>query len=652
MMRILCLLFLLLPVCALALPRGAGGVLSNQTITGLTLSNQIVTPGIASGVVVGTGTVTVSNGSAAAATLALSNSGSCPSPGTNNSNYSIASMTLSTAANIPSETDAICISVTLATATNSPQYYSFTMSVVDTPGTSPNLAANPPYTCSTNRYVSTVGNDSWDGTSPTFVSGTTGPWLTPSKASTASGNTCVDYLSGTYVVQGSGTNILTGGTSESAYLVWRSYTPASRAVIQQGTTPAAGGMFGMFGNFIWFDNLELDGNATGCSGHSCVGDYGLAPGNGGTSAHNYHVTNMYIHDMGGGGIGAANTGDCFRFEHNVTARTSSLSTFQESGINVFAPTNVTGLTSCGWADADAHHIIIAWNDSHLNFETWNGSHSDGDGIILDTCGSYSYTIRVSNNVTYGDGGFAIGTDNCPNILIANNTMYNDYLDNSNTGTFRSLIYLNGCVNCTVVNNVLQSAVGAAALSKNIGILIFGSSTGSVVTNNVVNAVSAPSCASLSGTLSGASGACYVTGNTISGASNKLATSPGWTTTPTAFSAVTTGASGTGSTATITYSGASLGVGALISVAGTTPTGYQAVATTTAASSGSASYASAATGAQTVAGAIVLLPTLGNYALVGGSAAIGYGTTWTGQPASDVDAGACGSALVQCPATAF
>ena len=69
------------------------------------------------------------------------------------------------------------------------------------------------------------------------------------------------------------------------------------------------------------------------------------------------------------------------------------------------------------------------------------------------------------------------------------------------------------------------------------------------------------------------------------------------------SAATTGASGTGSTATITFSGITIPVGTQITIAGVTPTGYNGTYTVTASSSGSVSFASTTTGAQTVAGAI-------------------------------------------------
>ena len=69
---------------------------------------------------------------------------------------------------------------------------------------------------------------------------------------------------------------------------------------------------------------------------------------------------------------------------------------------------------------------------------------------------------------------------------------------------------------------------------------------------------------------------------------------------------TRSASGTGTTATLTYSTSyTIPVGSTIVVAGVTPAGYNGTFTVTASSSGSVSYANATTGAQTVAGTIIV-----------------------------------------------
>jgi hypothetical protein len=98
------------------------------------------------------------------------------------------------------------------------------------------------------------------------------------------------------------------------------------------------------------------------------------------------------------------------------------------------------------------------------------------------------------------------------------------------------------------------------------------------------------------------------GTTIGGR-NALAQIYTGSTTPltTAVGGATTATSGTGSTATVTLTSApNVAVGDLITVAGVTPTGYNATAVVTAVSNTSpysVSYANTTTGAQTVAGTV-------------------------------------------------
>ena len=66
---------------------------------------------------------------------------------------------------------------------------------------------------------------------------------------------------------------------------------------------------------------------------------------------------------------------------------------------------------------------------------------------------------------------------------------------------------------------------------------------------------------------------------------------------------TTGASGTGTVATITYTGSAFTVGSFITIAGVTPLGYNGTWQVTASSSGSVSFLSSTTGSQTVAGTV-------------------------------------------------
>jgi hypothetical protein len=75
--------------------------------------------------------------------------------------------------------------------------------------------------------------------------------------------------------------------------------------------------------------------------------------------------------------------------------------------------------------------------------------------------------------------------------------------------------------------------------------------------------------------------------------------------PLTWASATTGASGDGTTATITFAGgATIPVGHAVNIAGMTPSGYNGTWKVTASSAGSVSFLNATTGAQTVAGTAV------------------------------------------------
>jgi len=94
---------------------------------------------------------------------------------------------------------------------------------------------------------------------------------------------------------------------------------------------------------------------------------------------------------------------------------------------------------------------------------------------------------------------------------------------------------------------------------------------------------------------------------------------------------TTGASGTGTTATITFAtqSSAASIGSSVTVIGVTPVGYNGTFTTTNTTTSSVSYASAATGAQTIAGTVQVA--LGPFTATSGSAIVnvfdvGHGCT--------------------------
>ena len=240
----------------------------------------------------------------------------------------------------------------------------------------------------------------------------------------------------------------------------------------------------MYASYLVLDGIEVDGNQAACSGLPCSENYNI--GLGGPAFHHSWITNTYSHGAGGGGIGAGAAGDCMWFIHNVTTDNSATSTYAESGISIWEPSNVAGLTSCG---SSSFHMQVLWNVSAHNLEGSTipaADHTDGDGIIMDTftANGYSYTSLVANNVAFDNGGFCIGQDNSDNVTFANNTCYNDYRDTMNPGTYRGEIFNNGGSNVSYLNNLVQSVPGPGILANNVTALSYASATSFTWTHNV------------------------------------------------------------------------------------------------------------------------------------------------------------------------
>lgn len=145
------------------------------------------------------------------------------------------------------------------------------------------------------HYVSTAGNDGWDGTTPEYVSGTTGPWLTIEYADgrTLAGETC--YIrAGTYLCVGfyvpqSGTaedRITFDNYQDEVVIIDAADTyPASHyngyvlvegdyVTIRDVTIKASNGVgLYMQGDFNYAINVKIDGSREG--GIYNNGNYGL-----------------------------------------------------------------------------------------------------------------------------------------------------------------------------------------------------------------------------------------------------------------------------------------------------------------------------------------------------------------------------------------
>jgi hypothetical protein len=158
-------------------------------------------------------------------------------------------------------------------------------------------------------------------------------------------------------------------------------------------------------------------------------------------------------------------------------------------------------------------------------------------------------------------------------------------ENTTTGTYVS----GGTVAATVGNLPAAATVSANATASNIWRARYNTLSGSAVTFTTV--ANAPYIGAVS----------FVVAN----AAHTLTNNANLTVQGGLYFA-TTGASGTGATATITFATQSVApyvIGQSITVSGVTPAGYNGVYTVTACTTSSVSFASSVTGSQTVAGTV-------------------------------------------------
>ncbi len=358
-----------------------------------------------------------------------------------------------------------------------------------TPGLSPTLSANPPYTCATNVYVDGVnGNDSNPGTQAQ-------PWQTIQRADgggsypfyTPVAGECINVLPGTYSIN---TTIIFshGGNANSptGFVVYRSTMPQAAHILASSQfAPNTNSLVQIWAAYIVVDGFEVDGNHSVTSGH---GLDGCANGGDPTYdvAHHFTAMNNLIHDMGGAGLSSC-AADYITWEHNVVYSTSSTSPYETSGIGVYKPYALTaGVNNYNPTAADnvAFGTVIEYNIAHDNFEGNNShaQHTDGNGIIIDTtfgsdqcpaCGTpYHGNTLVLGNVSYNNGGGGVHVFLSENVTIANNTAYNNYLDTLNPGTARGELSNGASANINWINNIAYSVPGSGALVGNAPVVTF------------------------------------------------------------------------------------------------------------------------------------------------------------------------------------
>ena len=289
------------------------------------------------------------------------------------------------------------------------------------------------YTCVRNWYVAQNGSDSAAGTTASV------PWKTLQHANDSNqlkAGDCVNVAAGTYLV--SNTVYLNhGGNANSAtgYVVYRSSTPQGAKI--KAAAQNMQDVVDAQADYMIIDGFEIDGGNLGLTSNPFTNGSGLVG-----TGHHFQALNNLVHDCGGEGIGAVYK-DWYWIVGNTTYNNAHFNGYQMSGISIYEPRAVSYTATS--ADTSAtYHIIVQNNVSHDNGE-WDvaGSHTDGNGIILDDfrnsqsgMAAYPYKSLVQGNTAYNNGARGVHLFFTDNTTVDSNIAYNNNLDANIIGTWR------------------------------------------------------------------------------------------------------------------------------------------------------------------------------------------------------------------------
>lgn len=656
MIRLLAAL-LLIPSLAFALPHGGASSGGGGSGTISLSSNVFDTTNASTGYTIGT----------------LSSTGTCSGSytltGTDAAKFAVSGSNFNTKGTLtPNQQSSYSVTVNQGGCSQAE-----TLTLLERPGPSAALYANPYYTCTTNYYVATTGSDSNSGTQ---AQNPATPWLTLQHANntvptvtSGNGSICINVANGTY---SGGVTVSAGGFTASSigYLVYRCATlngctiTATTGWLLETTTVGTAGVF----PYIIIDGFTMTSPTQTGNGNGVV----LSDEGSNTPtvvvSHHIWVINSVISGYGQSGL-QLNDGEYLFAIHNTTFNNSQAANCdggaQGSGISFAGMLAVSPYTRT--AD-DANNVmtgnigatarnVINWNVTYNNYIVGGScSHTDGNGIIADTWNwtgigagvDYTGGGIIAFNVAYNNGGAGVSLQESDHIIVANNSTYNNFLDTANTGTGKGMIGVENSFSNLVFNNIAVAIPGASGNTEN------NSATITYPNGSTTTTLSAAITTTSATSISVTSGASFPSsGNFMVGIGSELllVTAGQGTTTWT----VTRGYLGTTAathliSATTTWS-ANIWSTNISKNLATSLSGENVVfngdvyATTGNKTNTSPSWVNVG---NTSPGTMSTQPNGANFGLNSGSAAIGYGATQTYLSGQSVDLGACPHLLATCP----
>jgi prepilin-type processing-associated H-X9-DG protein len=188
----------------------------------------------------------------------------------------------------------------------------------------------------------------------------------------------------------------------------------------------------------------------------------------GKGNHHVSIIDNIARDSGCAGIGAQQT-DYITIERNVVHGNSMRSPWQCSGISLYQAKNVD--------TAPGFHNFIRRNLSYSNMNIIvdekisksNGKTTDGNGIIIDDfrqtqygTGIPPYTGRtlIENNVVFDNGGRGIQIFLSDDVVIRNNTVFQDLKDTNLIGPYNGELSAISSRGVSFLNNLVVGRAGA------------------------------------------------------------------------------------------------------------------------------------------------------------------------------------------------
>jgi len=188
-------------------------------------------------------------------------------------------------------------------------------------------------------------------------------------------------------------------------------------------------------------------------------------------AHHVSAWDNWVHDFPGMGIGGGRNLGFIDIRYNMIWNTSNWSTYNKSGISLYALKNGAGGNN---ADGYANYIIgnTIWNARALVPFTMGGYNkiTDGNCIIIDATdgsqtGTAPYTNRtlVANNLCVNNGGRCAHVFASAHVDVVNNTCYKNVTtapDLTGSGELSA----NSCDDVVFANNIAVASSNGVAVN--------------------------------------------------------------------------------------------------------------------------------------------------------------------------------------------